>query len=210
MTTYAINIGLGLAALSATLWLAATPADAHGFRVGFVAPVSGPEARVGASARDGFMLAARERDGHADEEADGHLGGLDVYLLIIDSGEGTVSVRAKIRALVEGREIEFLTGFIPPGLAADIRSQGDGKPPFIVDTKDMSATNATTMDGAPFAAAFAAKFGRAPDHAAFRGYGAARLIDRAVRAVAGDFSRSQLVLRALEAASPPCGSLKNR
>lgn len=199
--------GLGLAAI---VWLAAMPAGAHGFRVGFIAPVSGPEARVGASARDGFMLAARERDGHADEESDGHLGGLDVYLLIVDAGKGPESVRASIRELVAGREIEFLTGIFPPGLAESIRSRIVGGLPYFVDTVGNSAANAATMDGEPFAAAFAATFGRAPDRAAFRGYGAARAIDRAVRAVAGDFSRRKTILRALKAAGPPSGNLRTR
>ncbi len=204
MITGAKYIGLGLAALAA-----ATPASAHSFRVGFIAPVSGPEAGIGASARDGFMLAARERDGHAGEESDGHPGGLDVYLLIIDADEGMESVRANNRELVEGRKIEFVTGIVPPGLAESIRSRIGGGLPFFVDTKDISAANAATMDGVPFAAAFAAKFGRAPDRAAIRGYGAARLIDRAVRAVAGDFSRRKRVLRALNAAGPS-GNLKIR
>ncbi len=192
------------------IWLAATPAGAHSFRVGFIAPFSGPEARIGASARDGFMLAARERDGHADEESDGHLGGLDVYLLIIDSGEGRDSMLAKIGELIEGRNIEFLTGIVPPGLADLIRSGIDGGLPIFVDSGGISPTNVATMDGEPFAAAFAAKFGRAPDRASFRGYGAARLIDRAVRTVAGDFTRRKAVLRALKAAGPSGGDRKNR
>ncbi len=192
------------------IWLVATPAEAHSFRVGFVAPASGPRASIGASARDGFMLATRERDGHSDEESDGHLGGLDVYLLIIDSGEGRDSVLAKIRELVEGRQIEFLTGIVPPELAAGIHSRTRGGRPYFVDTEVLSGSNVSTMDGAPFAAAFAAMYGRAPDRAAFRGYGAARRIDRAVRAVAGDLSRRQAVLRALGATGATGGELKIR
>lgn len=210
MIAFAKHIGSGPAALAALIWLVATPADAHGFRVGFIAPASGPQAGTGASARNGFMLATRERDGHADEESDGHLGGLDVYLSIVDSGEGRDSVLARIRELVEDRAVEFLTGVVPAELAAGIRRLTRGGPPYFVDTEDLSGANVSTMDGAPFAAAFVAMYGRAPDRAAFKGYGAARLIDRAVRTVAGDFSRRQAVLRALGAARPSGGGLKTR
>ena len=57
---------------------AATPARAHSFDVDIVFPESAP-----ADARDSFLRefrrASAERDGHAGDESDGHLGGLDVY-----------------------------------------------------------------------------------------------------------------------------------
>ena len=56
------------------------PAKAHSFGVALVtqaAVVSGvPDQEI----RRGFMLATRERDSHANETSDGHLGGLDVYV----------------------------------------------------------------------------------------------------------------------------------
>ena len=56
----------------------AREAQAHGFKVGLVAPFTGPEAARGRDIRDGFLLAARERDGHPDQHSDGNLGRMDV------------------------------------------------------------------------------------------------------------------------------------
>ena len=72
-----------LLALIAGVMVFAPPAWAHSFNVALIIPAS-PEGR---EIRDGFMLATTERDSHPDEESDGHLGGLDVYVTVIEAGE---------------------------------------------------------------------------------------------------------------------------
>ena len=62
--------------------------QAHRFNLGFFTALSGPHAREGKQALDGFLLATGERDDHAGEESDGYLGGLDVYVFRIDSNLG--------------------------------------------------------------------------------------------------------------------------
>lgn len=64
------------------LFLAATTANAHSFNVAIVG-----ENVMGSGAYNGFRLATRERDGHAAEESDGHLGGLDSFIFTIAPGE---------------------------------------------------------------------------------------------------------------------------
>ncbi len=106
MIAFAKHIGAGLAALAGLVWLAATPALAHSFRMALLLPLTGADAAVGRQAVKGFLLATRERDGHPDETSDGHLGGLDVYVLVIDTNRPEGAVLAAIGE----NQIEFLTG----------------------------------------------------------------------------------------------------
>ncbi len=79
------------------------------------------------------------------------------------------------------------------------RRYGDDGP-FLIDFDRMPTTNPTTMDGDPFAAAFARARGQAPGPLANRAYAAARLIARAVRAVEGDFSKREELRKTLAGA----------
>ncbi len=155
---------------------------AHSFDTLFVVPVSGPQAAAGKQARDGFLFAARERDGHPDETADGHLGGLDVFLLIVDSNAGTGAVVAKLGDLA-GRAADDVARIVAPAeMLAAIRRQVGGAEMVVIDLAAAIPANVRTMAGRPFGAAFEAAFGYAPTSAAFAGYTAARQIDTAVRA----------------------------
>ncbi|HSG95807.1 MAG TPA: hypothetical protein VLA28_09815, partial [Afifellaceae bacterium] len=79
----------------ATVLLTMGAAYAHSFNVALLVGSSGPAAGEDEQVRDGFLLATRERDSHPDEESDGHLGGLDVYLLMVeDRGDPVANVRA--------------------------------------------------------------------------------------------------------------------
>ncbi len=53
---------------------------AHSFTAALLVVGQDREASL-AEARRGFLLAADERDGHANETSDGHLGGVDVQVL---------------------------------------------------------------------------------------------------------------------------------
>ena len=54
------------------------------------------------------MLATAERDGHPGQESDGHLGGLDVYVTVID-GKGNIT--ADIERLTAQGEIAIVAAF---------------------------------------------------------------------------------------------------
>jgi len=155
---------------------------AHSFDTVFVVPVSGPQAEAGTQARDGFMFAAGERDGHPNETADGHLGGLDVFLLIVDSTEGDGDVVAKVRELTQRGADDVPRIVAPAGLLAAVRRQVDGVYMMAIDLFGPAQVDILTMNGRPFSAAFQDAFGYAPTKAVFAGYAAARQIDTAVRA----------------------------
>jgi ABC-type branched-subunit amino acid transport system substrate-binding protein len=181
---------------------------AHGFNVGFLAPLSGPNSLQGRQAVDGFLLATRERDGHALEESDGHLGGLDSYLITIDSGADIDIVRGQLEALLGGEGIAFLSGVSVSETIAAIGITLDQSQVILVDAVDSavyrSATSdpadLLTMDGIPFPVAFRNAYGYEPGAGAIGGYLAARFIDAAVSAAEGEFSRRDSLNRALDRA----------
>ncbi len=178
---------------------------AHSFNVGFMAPLSGPNAHQGQQALDGFLLATRERDGHALEESDGHLGGLDSYVIRIDSSRGAEAVRGQLDELFDGDGIVFLTGVSVPETLSAAGVMPDNHQSILVDPVDSavyrSAAGAleslVTMDDMPFSAAFREIYGYEPDIYAIGGYVAARFIAAAVSAVEGRFSQRDALHRAL-------------
>ena len=84
------------------------PALADRFYVALVLPLSGPAAVNGDEIRKGFLLATTQRDAHADEESNGHLGNLDSYVSIIDANG---DVEAEIRRLLSIRQINIVASF---------------------------------------------------------------------------------------------------
>ncbi len=178
---------------------------AHSFDVGFMAPFSGLDAQQGQQALDGFLLATRERDGHAFEESDGHLGGLDSYVIRIDSSRGAEAVRGQLDELFEGDGIVFLTGVSVSETLAAAGVGSDNNQSILVDPVDSavyrSAASApeslVTMDDMPFSAAFREAYGYEPDVYAIGGYVAARFIAAAVSAAEGRFSQRDVLHRAL-------------
>ncbi|NKB47728.1 MAG: hypothetical protein GKS02_00035 [Alphaproteobacteria bacterium] len=162
--------------------LFATSASAHSFDTIFVVPVSGSQAQAGTQARDGFMFATRERDAHPNETADGHLGGLDVYLRLVDGNAAAADVVAKARELA-GRAADDAPRIVAPAAILEaLNGQTEGAELIVIDLTAPAPANMSTMDGRPFGAAFEAAFGYAPTPAVFAGYAAARQIDTVVRA----------------------------
>jgi hypothetical protein len=180
-------------AMAAMLALGAADARAHSFLTVFLAPMSGPEAAAGKAALDGFMVATRERDAHPDETADGHLGGLDVYVTVVDTAPDLAAAVLRVRSA--GADI--LAGLITPAVAAAIRGMSDAVPVG----PDSGDGTTTTMDGTSFADAFRAKYGYDVTPAAIIGYRQARRIDRAVRAIGGDVGDRAALAAALHAKS---------
>ena len=194
----AIGTALVLAASAGPVW-------AHSFDVGFLAPLSGADARQGQQALDGFLLATRERDGHPLEESDGHLGGRDSYVIRIDSSRGVEAIRGQLEQLLGGPEIVFLTGVSVSETLAAVGVTPDQNQGIVVDPTDSAVYRAVaiapetlmTMDGVPFVAAFREAYGYEPDINAIAGYVGARLIAAGVSAVEGNFSQQDILHRAL-------------
>ncbi len=91
--------------------LAAGGLRAHSFDLALLLPLSGPDRELGERMRAGFMEATRAFDGHPDEQSDGHLGGLDVHVTVVDSTRGA-------EGLAGIGEPAFLVGRLPPELPA--------------------------------------------------------------------------------------------
>ncbi len=184
---------LAILAITTGIALASGHAAAHSFKVGAMIPLSGPSAAAGRQWLDGFLLATRERDAHPDQHSDGHLGGLDVYVLAVDA---TLSA---VKTLVAADQPEVLAGFAPAELLAEIRPWLVDRPTILIEQGAESPPESgdrKTMDGGSFRAAFEADYGYGPTGPAVLGYGVARRIARVVRAAGGDFADQQALLRA--------------
>ncbi len=83
---------------------------AHAFDLALLLPLSGPERELGERMRAGFMEATREFDAHPGQESDGHLGGLDVYVTVVDVTRGAAGLAAI-------GEPAFLVGRLPSDIA---------------------------------------------------------------------------------------------
>jgi hypothetical protein len=176
-----MKVVLAVLAVAAGLSVA-SPALAHSFDTVFVLPISGRQAEAGNQARDGFMFVAREREDHPDETADGHLGGLDVYLRLVDSKADENDVVTRVGDLTQRAADDTPWIVAPAALLATIQRQVGGAETIVLDLSTPLQADVRTMDGRPFKAAFEAAFGYAPTLAVFAGYAAARQIDTAVRA----------------------------
>lgn len=181
---------------AAAILLSMSAANAHSFNVALLVGQSGPAASEGDQIRDGFLLATRERDSHPDEESDGHLGGLDVYLFVV---EGRDDPLAGVRALLGQRTIDILAVTGPDVLVETVRPLTAGSQTVLLAPGQMAFTASAATGGtdeAPavraFVEAFKAEFGYSPSRPAARGYNAARRIDAAVRAQGGVSDKAAL------------------
>ncbi|MEQ8357747.1 MAG: hypothetical protein RH942_19590 [Kiloniellaceae bacterium] len=189
-----------LAALLLTLlcfgpW-ASGVALAHSFRVALVAP-GGPDSdAVLASAYRGFRLATRERDGHANEESDGHLGGLDVYIGMVEFSAEAAAARTP-GGEVGAAAPDIVVAIGVPAELAPLRAAGGGDAVLLEPGKVPNAAawrQEPTLGGAAgsFQQRFSDAYGSAPDGWAAQGYDAARRIDLAIRPLGGVADRAAL------------------
>jgi hypothetical protein len=146
------------------------PALAHSFNVALVLPASNPEAK---QFHMGFLLAARQRDAHADETADGHLGGLDVYINVVSE-----------QAVADNTDI-VVDFTVPQGsdTASAIWLQLGQSPFAQIDRPDVTR----------FISSYKAAYGTAPSTDAAQGYNAAWRIAVAVRAQGGVEDKAMLL-----------------
>ncbi len=167
------------------------PVWAHSFNLGFVAPMSGPEAVSGKQALDGFMLATTEQDAHLFEESDGHLGGLDSYVIRIDSSGNDKTTIDRIEKLLSSKKPLFVAGIFSLEFASEISNRLKNSEAILVNPVDSrmwlrvveEPEKLTTMNREPFNAKFQATHGYAPTADVRKGYIAARLIASTVRSL---------------------------
>ncbi len=167
----------------ACAWLVASApvALAHSFNVVIAVPDA-----VSQQTRDemsaAFLIASEERDGHDNQESDGHLGGLDVYLTLS-------ALRDTRRIAAADPDIVSLplNGDAAAGDAVVLGALSLASPQAIAF---LAGAAGPGFD--PFARRFAARLGRAPGPEAAAAYVAARRIDLAVRALGGVDDRAGL------------------
>ncbi len=153
-------------AIAAILPAAAT---AHEFTVTYIiAETAQPQARAA------FLLASSERDGHAGETSEGHLGGLDSQLELVTPG-------------MPVPESDIVVAIAPATLPADTGTAWA----FALD-KVFPRARTEFLDDADFPTRYQARYGTPPDDSARLVYVSARLIDIAVRAQGGTADRSAL------------------
>ena len=128
------------------------------------------------------MLATAERDGHPGQESDGHLGGLDVYVTVID-GEGDVV--ADIERLVERGEVDIVAAFVSETTQSSIRKLLGGKAVALLLPGQTPFSESELPAVAAFVFSYEREYGSSPSLRAAQGYNAARRIDFAVRAQGG-------------------------
>ncbi len=175
-----IHIGLWLARSlimpGMLLMLGVTPpALAHSFNTAMLLPVDFADDPLQDDLMQAFLLASEERDSHADETSNGHLGGLDVYIRFVTTLTPSDISRADIIALP-------LAGVRGPD-RDDIITTG----PQDLTSKAARALLATPAD--PSLPAFKQRFLSATGHRAGNEaqavYVTARMIGQAVRKAGG-------------------------
>ena len=177
--------------IAVMLMVITSEGGAHSFNLGFVAPLSGPRADTGQQALDGFMLATTEQDAHLFEESDGHLGGLDSYVIRIDSSVDDKTTIERIKKLLVNNQPLFVVGNFSPGFASHISDLINNSQAVLVNPVDSTMwqqivetpEKLTTMSAEPFNPKFEAAYGYEPNANARKGYIAARLIAATVRSL---------------------------
>ncbi len=177
--------------IAVMLMVITSEGSAHSFYLGFVAPLSGPRADTGQQALDGFMLATTEQDAHLFEESDGHLGGLDSYVIRIDSSGNDKTTIDRIENLLSSKKPLFVVGNFSPGFTSHISDLVDNSRAVLVNPVDSAMwqqivgtpEKLTTMSAEPFNPKFEAVYGYEPNANVRKGYIAARLIASTVRSL---------------------------
>jgi len=148
---------------------------AHSFNAALLLPQAIASSDNSRQIHAGFMLATTERDSHPDQESDGHLGGLDVYVNVIDTkGKGLTEINTILRQKQIDIAINF--GSLDFSNNTQLTILTPGKSPF----NDPSNPDVNT-----FITTYETAYGALPTPYAARGYNAARRIAVAVRAQSG-------------------------
>ncbi len=180
--SFRFKLALPVPAMVAVLVAGANPAPAHSFNVALVIPMSGAAEARGRQVLQGFMQATAERDGHPDQDSDGHLGGLDVYVTVID-GSGTIDGAVRYAATQGGADIVAVFG--PAPMRERVGELIDGTGAVLLPPGDSPFPDPVAPEVAAFVSAYENEHGNKPSAHSARGYNAARRIDAAIRGQGG-------------------------
>lgn len=171
----------GIPAMATALWMMLSGvASAHSFTAALLVVGEDREAGLAEAVR-GFLLAADERDGHANETSDGHLGGVDVQVLplprdaagLVEGLNGTPDDPADV-VIVLGPE---------PAAGEAARGHQSSSTVLMQAVLPEGWDNAGGADS--FVARYRLAYGTAPGVMAATAYHAARRLDVAIRPLDG-------------------------
>lgn len=179
---------LGLALLQA---LFSQSAQAHEFVVA-IRVVGTERDLILADALRGFLLATEEKDGHPNETSNGHLGGMDVYI-IPQSAEVVVQFPTLKVAPSDLPDIMVVIGASD---VSDVALEKAGKESVTMSPGALHSANSWSSTASSFSNGFAARYNKAYQQPASKwaadGYNAARRIDDAIRRIGGVEDRAAL------------------
>lgn len=173
--------------IAAAMLVAVSSAAAHDFTAAILVVGEQRETRLAEAVR-GFLLAADERDGHAGETSDGHLGGVDVHILPLPP-----EAAGKVSGLA-GNPKPPAGVVVVVGPEAEADAALAGLKPAAVGMRPGALPQGWFGDeGADsFAVRYRRAYGSAPTEAAAQGYNAARRLDLAIRPLDGIGPQSAL------------------
>lgn len=160
---------------------------AHEFTAALLVVGENRETRLADAVR-GFLLAADERDGHAGETSDGHLGGVDVHILPRPP-EAAGRVTGLSGAPVDPPDVTVVLADAGPSATA---SAADPEASVVITPGDLPAGWDQINGADGFAMRYLQAHGETPSKAAALGYQAARRLDAAIRPLDGVTPRADL------------------
>ena len=174
--------------LAVAVWMALSGnALAHAFTAALTVVGDNREASLAEAVR-GFLLAADERDGHANETSDGHLGGVDVHVLPLPRDAAGL-VEGLIGNPTEPGDVVVVLGTEPAASEAVLKYQSNST----VLLQVLLPVGWDSVEGTDrFVARYRLAYGTAPSVMAATGYHAARRLDVAIRPLDGVMPRAAL------------------
>lgn len=175
--------------LMAAVWAVVSgAATAHSFTAALLVVGEDREANLAEAVR-GFLLAADERDGHANETSDGHLGGVDVHVLPLPR-DATELVEGLIGTPGDPADVVIVLGPEP----AASKAARDHQSASTVLIQAVLPDGWDRDDGTDdFVTRYRLAYGTAPGVMAATAYHAARRLDFAIRPLDGVVPQEALV-----------------
>jgi len=174
--------------LVVVVWMALSGnALAHSFTAALIVAGDNREASLAEAVR-GFLLAADERDGHANETSDGHLGGVDVHVLPLPR-DAAALVEGLIGKPTEPGDVVVVLGTEPAASEA-VRKYQSNSTVLLQVVLPVGWDSDVGTDS--FVARYRLAYGTAPSVMAATGYYAARRLDVAIRPLDGVIPRAAL------------------
>lgn len=174
--------------LSVAVWMALSGnALAHSFTAALIVVGDNREAGLAEAVR-GFLLAADERDGHANETSDGQLGGVDVHVLPLPRDAAGL-VEDLIGTPTEPGDVVVVLGTEPAASEA-VRKYQSNSTVLLQVVLPVGWDSEVGTDS--FVTRYRLAYGTAPGLMAATGYHAARRLDVAIRPLDGVIPRAAL------------------